>query len=156
MHREWKRQSGWSFSEAKRTRGFVGADFSIKAVRHAKTDTNNMQSSKGAYLEYSNIEADGAALHMTNDTWSNGVYTITSTGSGSGAGLDGWDNSGFKFNSTPITLTPPSYAKVKQLIIKDYANGYAVAGEKDHIVSVTSTSATVYLPTKNYCMNASV
>ena len=97
-------------------------------------------------------KADGenvVDLKYTNEgkygtgSWTNGLYTLT------GARLDGWNNSSFKFNVSEYTLKVPSNVKVKQLVFKELGNNYD--GDAS-IKAVTSGEATVYLPTKRYAL----
>lgn len=84
---------------------------------------------------------------MENNTWTNGIYTLTTTS------LDGGQNGCFKLNGKDYTITIPSDVAVKQFIIKDFANNYA-NNQNDHLVSVTSEGATAYIPTKNNCWHS--
>lgn len=84
---------------------------------------------------------------MENNTWTNGIYTLTTTS------LDGGQNGCFKLNGKDYTITIPSDVAVKQFIIKDFANNYA-NNTGDHLVSVTSEGATAYIPTKNNCWHS--
>lgn len=85
---------------------------------------------------------------MENGTWTNGIYTLTTTS------LDGGSNGQFKLNGKDYTITLPSDVVVKQFIIKDFANNYA-NNTGDHLVSVTSDGATTYIPTRNNCWHSS-
>lgn len=76
-----------------------------------------------------------------NGTWSNGLYTLTTTG------LDGWENSSFKLNGTDYTLSLPANIKVKQIIFKDLKSNYQPS-DGAGFTSVASEGATVYLPSK--------
>lgn len=85
-----------------------------------------------------------------NGVWTNGVYTLTTDLKG----LDGGQNGKFKLNGKDYTLTVPADVVVKQFIIKDFSNNYPNRTE-DHLVSVSSEGATIYIPTKNNCWHSS-
>ena len=92
---------------------------------------------KTVQLKYTSDGKSGAG------NWSNGVYSVLSDR------IDGWDNSGFKFNSTKNTITVPSNVVVKQLTLKDFKGNYT-DDTGDGLTSVDAgTAATVWLPTKH-------
>lgn len=83
---------------------------------------------------------------LENNVWSNGVYTLSGS-------LDGGSNGQFKLNGQNYTITLPADVVVKQLIIKSFANNYT-NNTGDHLVSVTSTGATAYIPIVNNCWHS--
>ena len=95
--------------------------------------------SKGVGEETVNLKytSDG----VSNNVWSNGVYSISPVG-------DGWNNSGFKLNASngPFTLSVPSDVQVKQFIIHEFKDNY-VDGSFNTITSTGMTTA--YIPTKH-------
>ncbi|MDE5786068.1 MAG: hypothetical protein K2H98_05985, partial [Duncaniella sp.] len=96
---------------------------------HIYTATGN---DKSADLRYD------SAYNQSNDTWSNGLYTIDPAN-------DGWGGTQFKFNyknGRKITLTCPNDMKVNQLVFASLFDNYA----DGKITSVTSGDATVWLP----------
>ncbi len=84
------------------------------------------------------IKANGGTI--TDNTWTNGVYTLATTS------LDSY-NQYFKMNGNSYTLSVPSDVTVKQLIMKDCSNNYA--GNDARLTAVTSTGATAYIPVDN-------
>ena len=78
---------------------------------------------------------------VSNNVWSNGVYSISPVG-------DGWNNSGFKLKASdgPFTLSVPSDVQVKQFIIHEFKDNYA-DGSFNTITSTGMTTA--YIPTKH-------
>ena len=85
---------------------------------------------------------------LAGGVWTNGVYTLTTTS------LDGGMNGKFKLNGKDYTLTVPADVVVKQFIIKDFSNNYE-KNTTDHLASVSSDGATIYIPTKNNCWHSS-
>lgn len=89
-------------------------------------------SDKSADLRYD------SAYKQSDNTWSNGLYTIDPVN-------DGWGGTQFKFshnNGQKFTLTCPNDMKVNQLVFASLFDNY-VDGK---ITSVTSGDATVWLP----------
>ena len=84
---------------------------------------------------------------VENNVWTNGVYTMTTTGIGSSGGAD------FKFDANtdaPYTIAVPADVVVKQFIIKNFHANYS--GGDGQLKTVTSTDATTYIPTKHTCV----
>lgn len=94
---------------------------------------NKQETDETVQLKYTSAGKTG------DGTWSNGLYTLTCES------LDGWDNSGFKFNSEAHTWTIPSDVVVKQVVLKEFNSNYG-PGE---LVSLESGDATVYIPYKH-------
>ena len=79
---------------------------------------------------------------VTDNVWTNGVYTFTTTGIGSSGGAD------FKFDANtdaPYTISVPADIAVKQFIIRNFHANYS--GGDGQLKTVTSEGATTYLPT---------
>lgn len=87
-------------------------------------------------LRYTSAQKTG------DGTWDNGLYSL------SGTKLDGWENSSFKMNSSSYTINVPRDVVVRQLVFKDLKSNY-VPDAGAGVTSVTSGSATVYLPDKH-------
>ena len=84
---------------------------------------------------------------VSDNVWTNGVYTMTTTGIGSSGGAD------FKFDANtdaPYTISVPADVVVKQFIIKNFHANYS--GGNGQLKTVTSTGATTYIPTKHNCV----
>ena len=84
---------------------------------------------------------------VENNIWTNGVYTMTTTGIGSSGGAD------FKFDANtdaPYTISVPSDVVVKQFVVKNFHANYS--GGDGQLKTVTSTGATTYIPTKHTCV----
>ena len=84
---------------------------------------------------------------VENNVWTNGAYTMTTTGIGSSGGAD------FKFDANtdaPYTISVPADVVVKQFIIKNFHANYS--GGNGQLKTVTSTGATTYIPTKHNCV----
>ena len=94
---------------------------------------NKVEADETVQLKYTSAGKTG------NGTWSNGLYTLTCES------LDGWDNSGFKFNSEAHTWTIPADVVVKQVVLKEFNSNYG-PGE---LVSLVAGDATVYIPYKH-------
>ena len=84
------------------------------------------------------IKANGGTIE--NNTWSNGIYTLTTNS------LDSY-NEFFKMNGSSYTLSLPAGVVVKQLIMKDCSNNYA--NNDARLTAVTSEGATAYIPADN-------
>lgn len=75
------------------------------------------------------------AAYKGETSWDNGLFSISCN--------DGWDGSQFKMKANPpVTLTTPSYMKIKQIKMACLRDNY-VPGK---VASVTSEGATIYLP----------
>ncbi len=84
---------------------------------------------------------------VSDNVWTNGIYTMTTTGIGSSGGAD------FKFDANtdaPYTISIPADVVVKQFIIKNFHANYS--GGNGQLKTVTSTGATTYIPTKHNCV----
>ena len=84
---------------------------------------------------------------VENNVWTDGVYTMTTTGIGSSGGAD------FKFDAdtdASYTISVPADVVVKQFIIKNFHANYS--GGNGQLKTVTSTGATTYIPTKHACV----
>lgn len=84
---------------------------------------------------------------VSDNVWTNGIYTMTTTGIGSSGGAD------FKFDANtdaPYTISIPADVVVKQFIIKNFHANYS--GGDGQLKTVTSTGATAYIPTKHNCV----
>ena len=94
--------------------------------------------SAGANDETVQLKYTGDGNDKTNNIWSNGLYSLSPVG-------DGWNNSGFKLSAAnnPFTLSVPGDVKVKQFIIRDFIDNYAVGSFN----TITSTGMTAYVPT---------
>jgi beta-glucosidase len=88
--------------------------------------------------ESADIKANGGTIQ--NNTWSNGVYTMTTTS------LDSY-NQYFKMNGSNYTISLPADVVVSQVIFKECSNNYA--GNDARLVSVTSEGATATIPDDN-------
>lgn len=80
---------------------------------------------------------------VTDNVWTNGVYTFTTTGIGSSGGVD------FKFDANtdaPYTIAVPADVAVKQFIIRNFHANYS--GGNGQLKTVTSEGATTYVPTR--------
>jgi len=81
-----------------------------------------------------------SALRQADGSWSNGLYTISPCN-------DGWDGKQFKLKPQAITISAPSYHKVKQLILHEVYDNYAAG----RVASVTCDgAAAVYCPSNGY------
>ena len=83
---------------------------------------------------------------VENNVWTNGVYTMTTSGIGNGG-------EEFKFDANtdePYTIAVPADVVVKQFIIKNFHANYS--GGDGQLKTVTSTGATTYIPTKRTCV----
>lgn len=94
---------------------------------------NKQETDETVQLKYTSAGKTG------DGTWSNGLYTLICES------LDGWDNSGFKFNSEAHTWTIPADVVVKQVVLKEFNSNYG-PGE---LVSLVAGDATVYMPYKH-------
>ena len=84
---------------------------------------------------------------VSDNVWTNGIYTMTTSGIGSSGGAD------FKFDANtdaPYTISVPADVVVKQFIIKNFHANYS--GGDGQLKTVTSTGATTYIPTKRNCV----
>ncbi|MBQ5983346.1 MAG: hypothetical protein IJL54_14415 [Prevotella sp.] len=91
---------------------------------------------KGENDEMVTLKYTGAGI--TNNGWSNGLYSISRIG-------DGWENSSFKMDAGSYTLSVPANVVVKQLIFKDFNANYN-GGE---LTNVSSQGAKMWIPTKH-------
>ncbi len=85
--------------------------------------------------------------NVADNVWTNGVYTLTTTGIGSSGGAD------FKFDAAtdaPYTISIPADVVVKQFIIKNFHANYS--GGNGKLKTVTSEGAIAYLPSKTTCV----
>lgn len=85
--------------------------------------------------------------NVADNVWTNGVYTMTTSGIGSSGGAD------FKFDANtdmPYTIAIPADVVVKQFIIKNFHANYS--GGNGKLKTVTSEGAIAYLPSKTNCV----
>ena len=85
--------------------------------------------------------------NVADNVWTNGVYTLTTSGIGSSGGAD------FKFDAAtdaPYTIAVPADVVVKQFIIKNFHANYS--GGNGKLKTVSSEGAITYLPSKTNCV----
>ncbi len=141
-----------SFSEGADETGLVSGTGTSRTYSFTKADRTFKLIINNLYIYEPTGDEEAVAIKhnegaVENNIWTNGVYTMTTSGIGSSGGAD------FKFDANtdaPYTISVPADVVVKQFILRNFHANYS--GGNGQLKTVTSTGATAYIPTKRACV----